>query len=150
MRRARPARLLIAGLLAAACVEDVSAPGQCPDYCPGGQITVIDTVLRTVIAGDSAFRGYVTPAEAASLLLADLPGIVDSRGIFFTVAQSARIPYSPNDTSTGGIIAVDSAYMKILIVRRDTAAHNLTLRLYRLPLTLDSSTTFGAVGEKSL
>jgi hypothetical protein len=141
----RSSRFLLAGLLAAACVEDVNAPGQCPDYCPGGQITVIDTILRTVIAGDSAFRGYVTPAEAASLLVADLPGIIDSRGIFYTVAQQARIAYSISDTSTGGIIAVDSAYLKLLIVRRDTAAHNLTLRLYRLPFTLDSSTTFGAV-----
>jgi len=59
-------------LVAVACTEDVTAPGQCPDYCPGGQITVIDTVLRGVIARDSAYRGFVLPHEAAAMLAAGL------------------------------------------------------------------------------
>ncbi|PYO12403.1 MAG: hypothetical protein DMD31_16475 [Gemmatimonadetes bacterium] len=44
---------------AVACVEQATAPGSCPTFCPSGSITVVDTVLRTSITRDSAFRGYV-------------------------------------------------------------------------------------------
>lgn len=144
MRRARP--LLILLVAAAACAEDVTAPGQCDDFCPSGRITVLDTVLRTVIGRDSAFRGYVRPNEAAAMLAAELPGFVDSRAIFRTVNQVERILVG-TDTTTGAILSVDSATLKITIVRRDTAAHNLTLRLYRLPLSLDTNTTFAGLAN---
>ena len=144
----RPSRLFLATMLVAgACTEDVTAPGQCPDFpdfCPGGQITVIDTVLRGVIARDSAYRGFVLPHEAAAMLAADLPGLVDSRPVFRTLALQTRIRVG-SDTLTGLILSYDSAQLKLIITRRDTAAHNLTLRLYRLPLALDSATTFAGL-----
>lgn len=137
----RPRGLLIGALFAvAACTEDVTAPGQCPDFCPGGQVTVIDTVLRTVIGRDSAFRGYVRADEAAAMLVADMP-FVESRAIWRTVLQLPRITVR-NDTLTGAILGVDSAWLRIVITQRDTAAHNLALSLYRLPLTIDTTTTF--------
>jgi hypothetical protein len=137
----RPRGLLIGALIVVgACTEDVTAPGQCPDYCPGGQITVIDTVLRTVIERDSTFRGYIRADEAAAMLLADMP-FVDSRAIWRTVLQQPRILVR-NDTLTGAILGVDSAWLRIVITHRDTAAHNLALSLYRLPLTIDTATTF--------
>src|SRR5205823_1630851 len=40
------------------------------------------------------------------------------------------------------LVGSDSAKLTLTITRRDTAAHNLTLKLYRLPLTIDSTTTF--------
>lgn len=139
-------RWVFAAVLAAgACAEAVTAPGECPDFCPGGQITVIDTVLATIIGRDSAYRGYVRPHEAASLLLADLPGFVESRAIWRSIIQADRITLSSSDTLTGAIIVMDSARLKVTITRRDTAAHNLTLRLYRLPLAIDSGTTYAGV-----
>ncbi len=129
-------------LAVAACVERMTAPGKCPEFCPSGQITVVDTILRTSISKDSAFRGYVPPHHAPVLLAADLPGQVDSRVVFRLAALGVRLPIKTNDTTTGAILGADSARLQLYITRRDTAARNLTLRLYRLPLTLDSVTAF--------
>ena len=41
-------RLALVGavLLVAACVERLAAPANCPDFCPSGQITIVDTLLN--------------------------------------------------------------------------------------------------------
>ena len=130
---------LWAGVLA--CTEKVTAPGECPDFCPGGSLTVLDTVLRTAIGRDSAFRGFILAHEAPDLLAADLPAVVDSRPIFRLQPISSRARIG-TDTTTGPVRGVDSLRLSIVITRRDTAASNLTLRLYLLPLTIDSATTF--------
>src|SRR5438034_9823703 len=56
---------VLAAAAAAACVERMTAPGNCPDYCPGGQVTLIDSLLATSISRDSAFRGCVMPNQRA-------------------------------------------------------------------------------------
>src|SRR2546426_10120957 len=83
----------------------MTAPGNCPDYCPGGQITLIDSLLASSISRDSAFRGYVLPNQGAVMLAADLPGIVDSRAIFRFSAVGQRFPIKNSDTTTGAILA---------------------------------------------
>jgi hypothetical protein len=128
---------------AAACVERVVAPGNCPDYCPSGQLVIVDTVLTDEVARDTAFRGYVVASQSAVLLAADLPGFVDGRPVFRINGVGARRAVSTTDT--GSILGADSARLQITVSRRDTAAHNLTLRLYRLPITLDSSSTFAGL-----
>ncbi len=137
--------LLGATLVVAACVEEITAPGRCPDFCPSGQIVVVDTLLGANIARDSAFRGYVTALQSAVMLAADLPGFVDSRPIFRFAGFGAFYSISTKDTSRGPILGSDSARLALTILRRDTAAHNLTLRLFRLPITIDSTTTFAGV-----
>jgi hypothetical protein len=132
-------------LLLGACTEQATAPGVCPDFCPGGSIDVRDTIFTDIIGRDSAFRGYRRADEAEMLALADLPGIVDSRGIFLLNAMFLRTAPNTGDTATVPI-SVDSARLRLMIVRRDTNTANLRLKLYRLPLTIDSSTTFAAVG----
>jgi hypothetical protein len=117
---ARRAMLVGGVLLAAACVEQLSAPGHCPSFCPSGQIQTVDTVLTGVISRDSSFRGYVTALHAPLMLAADLPGFVDGRAI----------------------VRADSARLQLTVARRDTGAHNLSLAFYRLPVTIDSTTTF--------
>src|SRR5207249_6733812 len=74
--RRRPA-LVGAVLLVAACVERLTAPGHCPDYCPSGQITIVDTLL-TSISQDSAYRDYVLAYQAPLMLAAHLPGATDT------------------------------------------------------------------------
>src|SRR5207245_11189995 len=135
---------LIGGVLrAAACVERVSAPGDCPAFCPSGQIEIVDTVLTSIISRDSTFRGYVTALSAPLLLAADLPGFVDGRAIFRINGFGQRFILSTADT--GAILGADSARLQLTVARRDTGAHNLSLAFYRLPLTVDSPTTFAGL-----
>ena len=141
-------RLALVGavLLAAACVERLTAPGHCPDFCPSGQITVVDTLLTTSINRDSSYRGYVVSYQSPVMLAAFLPDTTDTldgRPIFRFNGFGPRLPISSVDT--GQIRGADSARLQVYIVRRDTATHNLRLQFYRLPTTIDTTTTFDAV-----
>ncbi len=143
-------RLALVGavLLVAACVERLTAPGRCPDYCPSGQITIVDTLLTTSINRDSSYRGYVLAYEAALMLGAHVPrttDTLDSRPIFRINGYGSRLRISTADTSTGLIRSADSARLQLYIVRRDTATRNLQLQLYRLPIKIDTTTTFDSV-----
>jgi hypothetical protein len=141
-------RLALVGavLLVAACVERLTAPGQCPDFCPSGRITIVDTLLTSSINRDSSFRGYVLAYESPVMLAAHVPGATDtleSRPIFRVNGVGGRFLLSATDT--GAILGADSARLQLYIVRRDTATRNLRLRLYRLPIQIDTGTTFGSV-----
>lgn len=140
---ARRATLIGGVLLAAACVERVSAPGYCPSFCPSGQIQIVDTVLTSVISRDSSFRGYVPAQHAPLLLAADLPGVVDGRAIFRINGYGQRYLVAAGDTGT--ILSADSARLQLTLSRRDTGAHNLSVAFYRLPITIDSTTTFAGL-----
>jgi hypothetical protein len=136
-------RALLVALLAAAaaCTEDLTTPGVCPEFCPPGEITVVDTLLADLVGRDSAFRGYVQAHQAAVMLAADLPGEIDSRATFRTTALASRIRLT-TDTVTSPVVGVDSMRIILTVPRRDTSARGLALALYRLPLALDSTTTF--------
>jgi hypothetical protein len=136
--------LIGAAVIAAACVENLTTPGVCPAYCPAHQISIADTVLYD-LSRDSSFRGYVLPRQTALMLAANLPGIIDGRPIFRINGPGSRSRVNPNDTTTGLIVGSDSARMQLYITRRDSNATNLTLRFFRLPKTVDSTTTFADV-----
>ncbi len=145
----RRAAVLGSVLLAAACVERVAAPGSCPGYCPAARITIVDTLLATAIARDSAFRGYVRPHQVATVMLAaNLPGIVDGRSLFTFAGFASRFRLTTTDTTTGAILRADSGRLWLEVTRRDTGAHNLTLRLFRMPVTMDSNTTFDSLAPR--
>ena len=129
----------------AACVDRATSPGTCPSFCPSGAIDVVDAVLGTSIARDSAFRGYVFPDHAVAMTAADVRGVVDSRAILRTSALVSGLVLNTGDTTTSPLVGADSMKLTLTITRRDTAAHNLTLKLYRLPITIDSTTTFADV-----
>ena len=128
-------------LLLGACTERVLAPGVCPDFCPGGTIGIKDTILTDVIQRDSAFRGYVQAWQAEAMPVADIPSVVDSRAIFLMSAMLTRVVPKAGDTTTVPI-TVDSARLRVIVVRRDTSSVNLRLKLYHLPITIDSTSTF--------
>ena len=136
--------LIAAAVLAAACVEDLSAPGVCPNYCPSAGLTIADTVLYD-LSRDSSFRGYVLPHRSALLLAANVPGVVDGRAMFRINGPGSRFRINANDTTTGLILRADSARLRMVISRYDTALTNLTLAFFRLPKTIDSTTTFADV-----
>ena len=129
----------------AACVDRATSPGTCPSFCPSGAIDVVDAVLGTSIARDSAFRGYVFPYHAVAMTAADVRGVVDSRAILRTSALVSGLVLNTGDTTTSPLVGADSMKLTLTITRRDTATHNLTLKLYRLPVTIDSTTTFADV-----
>ena len=129
----------------AGCVDRATAPGVCPTFCPSGTIDVVDTVLAASVARDSTFRGYVLPYQAVAMTASDVPGVVDSRVVFVTTALPASVALNSADTTTSPLVGTDSAKITFTVLRRDTAAHNQTLTLYRLPVTIDSNTTFGDV-----
>ncbi len=130
---------------AAACVDRATSPATCPEFCPSGAIDVVDAVLGTSITRDSAFRGYVFPYHAVAMTATDAPGAMDSRAILRTSALASGLVLNSGDTTTSPLVGADSMKLTLTITRRDTAAHNLTLKLYRLPITIDSTTTFADV-----
>ena len=138
VRLTRLALLLALG----ACTEQATAPGVCPDFCPGGQIGVVDTIFTDMIERDTAFSGYVEAVGGEVMAVADVPGAVDSRAIFRMNAMPLVVVL--HDTTTSPII-VDSARLRIEILHRDTNATSLWIKLYRLPLAIDSTTTFAQV-----
>jgi len=131
--------------LVVGCTENPTAPGRCPDFCPPGSITLVDTLLTTMIERDSAFRGYLEPRGASALIAADLPGIVDSRPILRFQSIGTTVQLAGTDTTQRAIVATDSARLTLTVFRRDTTVRNLRLRLVRLPVAIDSTTAFGDV-----
>lgn len=128
-----------------ACREDLTAPGKCPTFCPGTPIGLVDTILTAVVVRDSAFgrpEGYVAPDSAGVLIASSLPS-VDSRPIIKFDSILSRMRWGQGtDTSTGDVLQPDSVFVRLLVLTRDTAAHDLRLQFYALPLSIDAATTF--------
>ena len=127
-----------------ACVEQVTAPGSCPNYCPTDSIVIRDTIFTAIIQRDTSFRGYVPGYGAEAMTAADVPGIVDSRAFLVLSKAPTRVQVKGGDTTTTPIIS-DSARFRLSIMRRDTLATNLRLRLYHVPITSDSTSTFASL-----
>jgi hypothetical protein len=140
VKRSRIYFLLFA---AAACTEQSTAPGVCPDYCPAGEIQAHDSVF-TIIERDSSFRGYAQSHRATSMTVADEPGVIDSRAFFSTDTIYSWIQATAADTTTVPKV-VDSLRLRLVIVRRPTHTTGLTLRVYRLPITVDSTSDFASL-----
>jgi len=138
------AGVVASAVAVAACSETPDAPAHCPEFCPQAQFGLVDTVLPAGIERDSSFTGYINPIDAPVLLAEDVPGVIDSRPIFRTGAIAPGLPPLSTDTTTAPI-HVDSIRMSITLQFRDAGAHNLTLHFFRLPLTIDTNTTFADV-----
>ncbi len=94
---------LLGGLAAGAvlaCEQSITTPGACPDFCPVGEIQLIDTVfVGTVLVGldsvleEESFTGYVEPMAAAAMQVVGGGAAVESHGLiwFAPFADSAAI-----------------------------------------------------------
>jgi hypothetical protein len=131
--------LLLAGVsLLASCTERLTTPGGCPALCPGGAPEFRDTVLTAVPLGDSAFTGYSSPTDGASLLVSNSAVLGESR---------ALIRFNPRGDSVlaGDSLkpfTIDSVVLSVFLQARDTLVGGIKLDVYRLPATFDSLTTF--------
>ncbi len=140
--RSLAAAAAVLGVLA--CTEQLSAPGQCPELCPGEDIQVVDTLLTGIVANDSSFRGYTLPHQTPMLIVSDEDS-ARSVAVVRMFPRPSRIFRLAGDT-VGEAIRVDSVRMVLRLVARDTAVNNLRVLIYRLPRTLvDSTTTFDTI-----
>lgn len=123
----------------AACQEKLTAPGECPDFCPGGY-EIRDTVLLPLAGMDSSYEGYLLAGQGASLRVSDrLPASEDRAILRFSprgdsiLVDSLR-PYT-----------IDSVALELSVVYRDTLVSQPIIYLFRLPAGVDSTTTFAQV-----
>jgi hypothetical protein len=131
--------LLVATLaLAAACSEQLTQPGQCPELCPGGTPQSQEEILTALPGQDSTFTGYTERSSGSVMLVASgIPTLADtSVGVIKFAARSDSIMF--RDTLRA--YTIDSVRLSLLLVAHDTAARNVKVQLYRLPSNLDTTT----------
>ncbi len=129
--------LVALGFGVLACRENITAPAQCPDFCPPERITVVDTILSGIVTGDSSFRGYAVAEDAPVFQLVSEGSVVETRGIT-RFRPFAEFSVSGGDT----LVSVDSIRVTVDVLRRDTMVQDLEVVLYRIPATVDSATTY--------
>lgn len=134
------AAALLAGLLVA-CKEQLTSPGDCPALCPGGSAQVFDTIVPALPGLDSTFTGYVARGAGVALLASNDFAPSDDRAIYRFAPRNDSIRV--RDTLRA--YTVDSAAIALTLVARDTNVNGLTVYLYRLPSTVDSTADFAGI-----
>jgi hypothetical protein len=131
-------------ILAAAitgCQERLTAPGECPELCPGGESRMFDTVITPLANLDTSYVGYVARTSAGALLVSNgLPASEDRAVIRFNArADSIEV----RDTLRA--YTVDSALLSLNLIARDTLVNGLKLYLYRIDPGVDVDDTFESI-----
>jgi hypothetical protein len=139
--RGRCLALLLASLAVIGCQEKLTAPADCPALCPGGLSQVFDEVISPITGADSSFRGYVQPFSAAALLVSNGLGGFETRSIMRFSRRSDTV--TVRDTARS--YTIDSVAFGFNLLARDTTIPDLRILLYRLPPSIDSTTTYAAV-----
>jgi hypothetical protein len=139
---------VLGAVIFAACQERLTAPGQCPELCPGGSAQAIDTVVPAVAGRDSSFpsaadaaNGYVGRGGGDALLLSNGFAASEDRPVYRFAPRSDLIKVR----DTLRTYTIDSAQIALTIAARDTLVGGLHLYLYRLPSSVDSTATFSSI-----
>jgi len=132
------ASLAAIALATAACSERLLTPVNCPELCPGGQITVYDTVLNPIPGSDSSFAGYVTANQATGFLVSNNLPAADARGFVRFIRRGDSVFVQDTARSYN----IDSVAITLTIDARDSLQPGVALLLYKLPPTVDSAATF--------
>jgi hypothetical protein len=134
-------------ILAAAitgCQERLTAPGECPELCPGGGSRVFDTVITPLANLDTSYVGFVARTSAGALLVSNgLPASEDRAVIRFSARDDS---IDVRDTLRSYI--VDSALLALNLVARDTLVNGLKLYLYRIDPGVDADDTFESINQQ--
>ena len=128
-------------LLATACTEHLTTPGTCPTFCPGGQSVFRDTVLTPIFNGDSSFSGYLESANLISVLSSSGGVYGQNRAVFRFQHRTDSVLVR----DTLRTFLVDSVALELGLQARDTTVANYVLEIYRLPLTVDTSSSFATI-----
>lgn len=138
-RRVQLVARLVAGAVAvavvASCSERLSSPGDCPAFCPGGNITIFDTILFPVTGADSTFTGYAAKGQSGAILLSQ-PGF--AAGDARPQIRFRRRPDSLLIRDTLRTYTIDSVHLGLGVLTRDTLLTGLSLSVWRVPQTIDS------------
>lgn len=142
--------LVSAGLvsLIAACQEQLTAPGSCPETCPGGTPVVHDTVLDAILDGDSTYSGYLNPGSSPQgLLVANGFQGATQYGVIRFISRPDTL--SERDTVGGKDSArtyvIDSVAIELSLLARDTSVSGINLAFHRIPATTDTGVTFAEI-----
>lgn len=132
---------LLAVVALAGCRERLTVPGQCPDQCPGGTLVIRDTVIDAIVSADSSFGGYVGYHDAVGMLLAQGSTAGEIHAIVTFDPMPETFPFGGQEVA----YEIDSVSLSIGVAARDTLVKKPRLLLYRFPVDLDSTLTFGEV-----
>ncbi len=134
----RSLRWLVLGVLLAGCEQELTVPGQCPEFCPSGRPKVYEIVVPATVSSDSSFFGYLGYSEVPALLVSNgLPtGEARAWYRFFSVPDSISV----HDTLRP--YTVDSIAVILTLIARDSTKPGLVFDLYRIPVTTDTAITF--------
>lgn len=132
------AGLLTIVIVVSGCQEQLTAPGDCPALCPGGQPQVFDEAFSPIIGADSSFRGFVQSRAASSLLVSNGLQGFEERALTRFGRRSDSV--SVRDTLRAYVI--DSVALTFTVLARDTNLAGLQLLVYRVSPSIDSTATF--------
>lgn len=124
----------------AACQERLASPADCPNLCPGS-FDVRDTTLYPLVDSSATFTGYLRAGQGSSLRVSYQFPVSEDRAFF-------RFGARPDSFLVGGkgqTYTVDSVALEFSLLFRDSTVHGLKLYLYRLPATVDTSSTFAQI-----
>jgi hypothetical protein len=127
---------------ALACEESATAPGVCPDFCPTGEIQVVDTVLVEVLKDDISYTGYAVPNDAVWMQVVGGGAVVEARSVvwFPQFGDSASI----DSLTEGPVIGLDSFRLDLVLVDH-TPIPGLEVTVHRVPPSLDRESDFAAL-----
>jgi hypothetical protein len=133
--------IFLAALGMVGCQEKLTAPGDCPALCPGGSSQVFDEIINAIPGADSSLRGYVQATSASALLVSNGLEGYETRAIMRFSRRSDTV--TVRDTARS--YTIDSVAFGFNLLARDTTLPGLRILLYRLPASIDTSSTFASV-----
>lgn len=126
--------LLAAGFVAglSACDEKLDTGLACPLLCPGQAVALRDTTLTPVVL-DSSIAGFPSLGSETRFFIASLGDTLQTAAI---VRFDSLPTYFRRDQETEDslIYAVDSASIKLFIIRGDTVGPPTTIEIYDVDL----------------
>lgn len=123
------------------CRDEIAAPGDCPALCPGGQPPVQETLVPAIVNQDSSFSGYVAPGLGISLRVSNGLPVSEDRALVLFLPRSDSVTVK----DTARTYTIDSVAIAFTLQARDTLVGSLRFLVYRMPVTVDTTTTFADV-----
>lgn len=138
--RRRPGLALL-GFALLACQENLTAPGDCPELCPGGSQEILEVVVPAIAGADTTFEGYVGRGQVPALLTSSGLPPAEHRALVRFVSRPDSVTFNSEQRT----YTIDSVVITLRVASLDTTVTGAALGLYRMPVTIDSLTTFDEV-----